>query len=113
MTTMYLLIFTALGGLVALFVSAGWSSYKDKKLPGTPTLFRWFITGILTSGLASYAWIFGAGGDPATLFETVGESLEVKQVVETLTSAVGSATANAAAAAIAAADEIKVGMPAF
>ena len=106
---MYLLIFTALGGIFAIFAAAGWSSYKDKKLPGTPTLFRWFITGLLTSGLASYAWIFGAGGDPATFFENVSESLEVKEVVETLTSAVG----GAATAAVAAADEIKVGMPSF
>lgn len=104
---------TAVGGFLALFGAAGWSSYREKKLPATPALFRWFITGILTSGLAAYAWIFGAGGDPSTLLESVSDSLEVKEVMETLTSAVGSAGESAKQVVKEAAADLTVGMPNF
>lgn len=117
MQTFYLIIFTALGGLLALFAAAGWGSYKEKKLPATGVLFRWFVTGVLASGLGSYAWIFGGGGDPAALLEKVSESLEVKEVVETLTSAVSSvgetATKTAEAAVEAAEETLTIGMPSF
>lgn len=114
MQTLYLIVFTALGGLFALFASAGWSSYKEKKIPGTKTLFQWFVTGLLSAGLASYAWIFGAGGDPSALMEKVSDALEVKEVVETLTSAVGSgAVAAAEKAAETAVETLTVGMPTF
>lgn len=106
---MYLIVMTAIGGFLALFSAAGWSSYKEKKLPATPTLFRWFVAGILTAGLGSYAWLFGAGGDPSALLGHVGEALEVKEVVETLTSAVGST----AKEAVETASELTVGMPSF
>ena len=120
MATADLLLFTILGGALALFVAAGWSSYKDKKLPETALLFRWFVAGSFTAGLAAYAYLFGAGGDPTNMFKSIGESLELGQVVETLTSAVGPATdassegATTANKKVAGGDEeLKVGMPNF
>lgn len=113
MNSLYLIVFGLIGGVLALFSAAGWSSYKDKKLPDNSTLFRWFVTGILGSGLAGYAWIFGAGGDPTTLVEKVGDALEVKEVVETLTSAVGSAAKAASETAASVGSELTVGMPRF
>jgi len=116
MATMYLIISIILGGFLALFGAAGWSSYKDKKLPNTPDLFRWFVAGSLSSGMAAYAWMFGAGGDPSALLESLGDSLEVKGIAETLTSAVSSAGGAAAESAKKAADlasEMTVGMPRF
>ena len=108
MHTMYLIIFTAIGGLIALFAAAGWGSYKEKKLPATSVLFRWFITGILTTGLAAYAWIFGAGGDPGKLVEKLGDALEVKEVLEGLSAAVEGGETHKSDE-----NELKVGMPTF
>jgi hypothetical protein len=109
MATITLLILSAVGGLLALFVAAGWGSYSQKKLPDTPILFRWFVTGVLGSGFAAYAWLFGAGGDPSALLERVTEALEVKSVMEGLSSAV-----NAGADAVTeSASELTVGMPSF
>ena len=117
---MYLIVSILLGGFLALFGSAGWSSYSTKKLPATPELFRWFVAGSLTAGLGSYAWMYGAGGDPSALLETIGDSLEMKDVVNTLTSSVGGAAAAAAAAGadtvqkvVEEASELTVGMPRF
>ena len=127
MQTIYLIVLTLIGGLFTLFAAAGWGSYSEKKLPATPMLFRWFITGLLGSGLGSYAWLYGANGDPTKLIEQISESLEVKHVMEGLTQAAGSvataaaSAANAAPAAAAtavetvaeAANDITVGMPTF
>ena len=120
MQTLYLFVMAALGGFLALFGAAGWSSYKEKKLPATPMLFRWFVTGLLAAGLGGYAWVFGAGGDPGSLLDKVGDALEVKEVVATLTSAVGGtgeaaadAAQKASEAAATAASTLKVGMPTF
>jgi hypothetical protein len=113
MPTLYLLIMAALGGLLVLFVVAGWSSYTQKKLPETPILFRWFITGLLGSGIAAYTWVFGAGGDPSKLLETVSDALEVQSVVEGLSSAVGGTATEIATKYTEAASEIMVGMPSF
>ena len=117
MSTAYLLLFTILGGALALFVAAGWSSYKEKKLPETAIMFRWFVAGSFSAGLAAYAYLFGAGGDPTTMFKSIGESLEIGQVVETLTSAVGPATGSTTEVAVdkkaTGDDELKVGMPNF
>lgn len=110
MNSAYLIVFGIIGGILTLFGAAGWSSYQYKKLPDNSTLFRWFITGILGSGLAGYAWIFGAGGDPASLVEKVGDVLEVKEVVETLTSAVAKSTEQTISAI---GSELTVGMPRF
>ena len=134
MQTVYFLVFTLLGGLLAVFASAGWTSYTQHKLPDTHSLFRWLLAGTLTSGLAAYAWLFGAGGDPSAILTTVGDALDMKEVVKTLSTAVhstgdtASAAATAAAAvAVAAADtaasvaasvkesanEMTLGMPTF
>ena len=116
MTTLYLMVLTALGGFLALFSAAGWSSYKEKKLPATPMLFRWFVAGALSAGLGAYAWLFGAGGDPTAMLEQLGESFEVKEVMETLTSAVGTAAEKAASGAAEVAEgaaEMTVGLPRF
>lgn len=120
---MYLIVLTLIGGFLTLFAAAGWGSYSEKKLPATPMLFRWFVTGLLGSGLGSYAWLYGANGDPTKLIEQISESLEVKQVMEGLTQAAGSvaAASNATPAAVATvaetlaetASEITVGMPTF
>lgn len=112
MPSLYLIVSIILGGCLALFAAAGWSSYKDKKLPSTADLFRWFVTGSLGSGLAAYAWMFGAGGDPGALLGKLGESLEVKEIAETLTSAVGGGGTGGGGGADAS-DEMKVGMPTF
>jgi len=106
MQTVYLIVLTALGGLLTLFAVAGWSSYKDGKLPETSMLFRWFAAGILTTGLSAYAWLFGAGGDPTKILEQVGESLEVKEIMEGLTSAAGNIKPDGGG-------EMTVGMPNF
>jgi hypothetical protein len=111
MQTLYLIVMTAIGGLLSLFAAAGWGSYTEKKLPATPVLFRWFVTGTLGAGLSAYAWLYGAGGDPTKFLESMGEALEVKGVMEGLTSAVGGATEAAEAAA--SVPELTVGMPTF
>lgn len=120
MQTMYLIVLTLLGGLLSLFAAAGWGSYSEKKLPATPVLFRWFVTGILGSGLGSYAWLYGAGGDPTKFLEQLGDSLEVKEVMEGLTAAAGSVSVAAvtggtavAEKVVEAASDITVGMPTF
>ena len=137
MQTVYFLVFTLVGGVLAVFASAGWSSYTEHKLPGTHTLFRWLLAGTLTSGLAAYAWLFGAGGDPSAVLSSVGDALNVQEVVKTLSTAVHttseaveSATGATAAAAAAAAEvtgvasavvasvkesagELTLGMPTF
>lgn len=113
MNSLYLLVFGLIGGFFALFGAAGWASFKDKKLPDNSTLFRWFLTGIFGSGLAGYAWIFGAGGDPSEFIGKVSDALEVKEVVETLTSAVGGAAKTASDIASNVGSELTVGMPSF
>ncbi len=131
-STPYLILFTLLGGGLALFIAAGWSSYKENKLPENSVLFRWFVAGSFACGVAAYAYLFGAGGDPTSMFQSIGESLEIKEVVETLTSAVSTgATAAAAIATVGGGsgssseshkkpraiseggEELKIGMPNF
>ena len=128
MSTPYLILFTLLGGGLTLFIAAGWSSYKENKLPENSVLFRWFVAGSFACGVAAYAYLFGAGGDPTSMFQSIGESLEIKEVVETLTSAVATgATAAAAVATVGGSgesqkkqktspesnEELKIGMPNF
>jgi hypothetical protein len=121
MSTAYLILFTLLGGGLALFIAAGWSSYKENKLPENSMLFRWFVAGSFTCGIAAYAYLFGAGGDPTSMFQSIGDSLEIKEVVETLTSAVTTTSAVVAAsggekkvrAMSEGGEELKIGMPNF
>ena len=112
MQTLYLIVMTAIGGLLSLFAAAGWGSYRDKTLPATPMLFRWFVTGTLGAGLGAYAWLYGAGGDPTKFLESISEALEVKGVMEGLTSAVGGVTDVAKDVAEVTSD-LTVGMPTF
>lgn len=93
------------GGLLSSFAAAGWASYKDSKLPDVASLFRWFLVGLITVGCAAYAWLFGAGGDPSTLLTSVGEVLEVKEVIQSM--------AGSASTAAPLAEELTVGMPKF
>ena len=81
MLTVYLIAFTVIGGLLASFAVAGWSSYNEGKLPATPTIFRWFLAGITASGISAYVWLFGAGGDPSKLIETVTNAFEVNEIL--------------------------------
>lgn len=117
MLTTYLIGFTILGGLLALFIIAGWSSYNEGKLPEKPTLFRWFIAGILSAGLASYAWLFGAGGDPSKLMENVGSALEVNKIMDNLSSPAGAIVINSTEPVETKEKEIQnelvIGMPKF
>lgn len=110
--TFYFIVLSIFGGVLGLFSAAGWTSFKDKKLPGTSTLFRWFIAGLTSFGLASYAWLFGAGGDPQKLLGQMGEALEVKEVLESLTTAVGNTEINTHATE-SIQNELTVGMPTF
>jgi drug/metabolite transporter (DMT)-like permease len=119
MQTVYFIVFTVLGGVLAVFASAGWTSYTEHKLPDTHSLFRWLLAGTLTSGLAAYAWLFGAGGDPSALLAIMGDALDVKEVVKTLSSAVHSTAevVEPVAATIVSAKEtaaeLTLGMPTF
>jgi hypothetical protein len=56
--------------------------------------------------------MFGAGGDPSALLEKLGDSLEVKEIAETLTSAVG-VVGEGAKKVAEEAGEMTVGMPTF
>jgi len=91
MTTAYFIGFTILGGLIAVFAISGWNSYTEGKLPDTPIIFRWFLAGLTAAGLSAYAWLFGAGGDPAKMMESVSQAFEVKQILEKLSTPVGGA----------------------
>jgi len=118
MTTLYFLIFTVVGGVLALFISAGVGSYQYNKLPDIQTLFRWFMAGTVTSGLGSYAYLFGAGGDPAALIQNLGDAMEVNKVVETITTAAeavggGLSTVDTLESKTTTENDITVGMPGF
>ena len=81
MPTIYFLVFTIVGGILALFISAGINSYQYNELPDIQSLFRWFLAGSVTSGLGSYAYIFGANGDPSQIMMAVngpGRSLRLR-----------------------------------
>ena len=92
------------GGLLSTFAAAGWSSYNHSKLPDVASLFRWFLVGLITIGCAAYAWLFGAGGDPSTLLSSVGDVLEVKEVIESISKS-STPTLHI--------EELTVGMPRF
>lgn len=81
MDTLYFILITVLGGVLALFFASGWSSYKHKKIPEIPILFRWFIAGVVSSGLAAYTWIFGYGGNVQDVVEAIGGALDVSNIM--------------------------------
>ncbi len=110
---------------MALFVSAGWSSFKHKKIPEKGILFRWFVAGLVAAGLLGYAWIFGSGGDVGEIVNRIGDALDLENVMKLTATAgalgglVGStevaedAAAAAALAKDAKKDELQIGMPRF
>ena len=89
MLSFYLIIFTFLGGFIALFLVAGWNSYKEGKLPDKQVLFQWFLAGFVSSGLATYAWLFGAGGDPIKVFQSILDNLGAGAIFESIKSTIG------------------------
>jgi hypothetical protein len=120
MPTIYFLVFTIVGGILALFISAGVNSYQYNELPDIQSLFRWFLAGSVTSGLGSYAYIFGANGDPSALIQNIGESMDVKHIVESLSSVAetvqsvgGSLTETETPKEPVVNNDITVGMPGF
>jgi hypothetical protein len=113
MYSLYLIVFTVLGGLVALFSVAGWSSYTEKKLPDAGTLFRWFTAGVVSAGLGSYTWIYGFNGNPEKLITQVGDVLEVESTIKTLSTAVGGNAETVADVVSDAVEGMTVGMPNF
>jgi hypothetical protein len=114
MQTASLIVITLVGGLVIPFAVAGWTSYNDGKLPDMKILFRLFLAGIVTSGAGAYAWLFGAGGDPMKTLESVGEALEVKEVLSSLSASVKESAVEAEKESpIEADNEISVGVPPF
>jgi len=110
MQTASLIVITLVGGLLVPFTFAGYTSYTDKTIPDIKLLFRLFVAGIVTFGASAYAWLYGAGGDPGKVLESVGEALEVKEVFETLSTSV---TGQGKESAVEADEEIQVGVPPF
>jgi hypothetical protein len=108
METFYFLGITLGGGLMALFVSAGWSSFKHRKIPEKAILFRWFIAGIVAAGLLAYAWIFGSGGDVGEVMQRIGGALDISETLNSL----GKAT-TAAPEVAEVVENLKIGMPNF
>ncbi len=82
MKSLYFLGFSLLGGLLALFGSAGWSSYKHKKIPEKGVLFRWFVAGLVAVGIATYVWLFGANGDASQFMGSVSQALDLTMLTK-------------------------------
>jgi hypothetical protein len=120
METFYFLGITLGGGLLALFLSAGWSSFKHKKIPEKGILFRWFVAGIVAAGLLAYAWIFGSGGDMGDVVNRITGALDLENVLK-LTATMGTVAAATEALTEETKDkdkdnekeEMKIGMPNF
>ncbi len=117
MNTLYFLGIALGGGLLATFLSAGWSSFKEKKIPEKGILFRWFVAGLVAAGLAAYAWIFGSGGDVADVVQRIGGALDIENVMKlsTVAGAIGLASTSddSAAEPEPKKDELQIGMPKF
>ena len=118
MESLYFLGIALGGGCLALFVSAGWGSYKNKKVPEKAILFRWFIAGLVASGLLGYAWIFGSGGDVSGMMQRISETLDVDTVVKAvslsaLTAGMSTKESKDAKEDEEKKDELQVGMPSF
>jgi hypothetical protein len=111
MQTAALVVLAIVGGLLTLFGVAGYSSYKYDKLPEKPTLFRWFIGGLIAAGCGAYAWLFGANGNPSEVISSVSEMLEVNDVVEAVSKTASFASGGRPRSQ--SQSEINVGMPNF
>jgi hypothetical protein len=110
MQTASLIVITIVGGLLVPFAVAGYTSYTEKTIPDIKILFRFFLAGIVVFGASAFAWLFGAGGDPGKVLESVGEALEVKDVLHTLSASV---TTNSSESPVEADEEIQVGVAPF
>lgn len=93
MQTLYFLGIALGGAVLSLFAATGWSSYKHKKIPERPVMFRWFVAGLVAAGLVAYAWIFGAGGDVGAAIKQLGGSLDLPAVGTLAAGALTSLTA--------------------
>lgn len=122
MKSLHFFGFSLLGGLLALFGSAGWSSYKHKKIPEKGVLFRWFVAGLVAVGIASYVWLFGANGDAGQLMGSMSQALDLTTLTKLVS--VGALVAGSSSALSEEAEkegqaggdagpELTVGMPSF
>ena len=111
MQTASLIVITLVGGLFVPFAFAGYTSYNEKTVPDVKILFRLFLAGIVTFGASAYAWLYGAGGDPAAVLESVGDALEVKEVFQSLSKSVSGGDKEGSASQ--ADEDIQVGVPPF
>lgn len=82
--------------MLALFFSAGWGSYKEKKIPERRLLFRWFLAGMVACGLAAYAWIFGAGGNVGEAMKKITGVLELDSIAKIVSGGAALAAATSA-----------------
>lgn len=114
METLYFLGITLGGGLISLFLSAGWSSFRHKKIPEKGILFRWFVAGLVAAGLIAYAWIFGSGGDVGEIVNRISGALDLENVMK-LGATIGTVAAatDALSSAEEGKEEMKIGMPNF
>ncbi len=113
MESLYFLGIALGGGCLALFVSAGWGSYKNKKVPEKAILFRWFVAGLVASGLLGYAWIFGSGGDVSGMIQRISETLDVDTVVKAVSLSALTASATTQETEEEKKETLQVGMPSF
>lgn len=114
METLYFLAIALGGGLLAIFLSAGWSSFKHKKIPEKGIMFRWFVAGLVTAGLCAYAWIFGSGGDVGDMVSRIGGALDIENVMKVAaTAATAGGLGLVGTADEPKKDEMHVGMPKF
>ncbi len=108
METLYFLGIALGGGLLSLFLSAGWSSFKHKKIPEKGILFRWFVAGLVAAGLLAYAWIFGSGGDVGEVMNRLGGALELSAIAGLTAATVGNEETP-----VEKREELQIGMPKF
>ena len=108
METLYFLGIALGGGLLSLFLSAGWSSFKHKKIPEKGILFRWFVAGLVAAGLLAYAWIFGSGGDVGEVMNRLGGALELSAIAGLTAATVGNEEPP-----VEKREELQIGMPKF
>ena len=113
METLYFLGIALGGGCLALFVSAGWGSYNEKKIPEKAILFRWFVAGLVGSGLLGYAWIFGSGGDVSGMIQSISETLDVDTVMKAVSLSALTASVAKEEKEEDKKEELQVGMPSF
>ena len=112
METLYFIGITLGGGLIALFLSAGWSSFQHKKIPEKGILFRWFVAGIVAAGLLAYAWIFGSGGDVGDMMNRIGGALDIQNMLK-LSTTIGAAAVASEYLIESGNEDLKIGMPNF